>query len=104
MTLEETIQLLAKHRVLKWKGYVDGPRAGEGQLQAELELHPLAFVAQVEGPEMPKPGAFADTTGAGMCRCGHPLTSHGEHGLCLLGCDGASCELMDGNGKTTLSP
>jgi hypothetical protein len=117
MNLEETLQLLTKYRVLRFKGAVDSPHDtvdtnpnGSPRLRIErevleLELSPLAFMGAIEPAENHRAGAFSDQTGAGMCRCGHALTSHGEHGLCLLGCGDDACELVtDGNGKTTAGP
>jgi hypothetical protein len=113
MNLEETLQLLTKYRVLKFKGAVDlmtpediasGARWPQRE-PLELEFSPPALMGAIEPAENHRAGAFSDQTGAGMCRCGHALTSHGEHGLCLLGCGDDACELVtDGNGKTTAGP
>lgn len=105
MTLEETIQLLVKYRVTKFKGSVGAPMPGQralppeltyaqtGQVDVELELHPLAFA----GPADPdtKQGAFGTELADKKCNCGHPLTEHSEHGLCLQGCSTDVCGLGD---------
>lgn len=106
MNLEETLQLLTKYRVARFKGYIDAPRVADQQIPVELDISPLAFTQLTDGgPSMPKQGAFTDADGSGMCRCGHALTDHGEHGLCLRGCGDDACELVtDGNGKTTAGP
>lgn len=105
MTLEETLQLLVKYRVAKFKGAVDPPKGDTSYREVlEVELSPLAFVSvATEGSPMPDARPFVDPAGGKMCRCGHALTDHGGHGLCLLGCAGDACELLvtDGNGKTT---
>ncbi len=59
----------------------------------EVELHPMAFMGP---PELPgKQGPFGDVTSEGKCSCGHTLTEHSEHGLCLLGCSSDGCGPMN---------
>lgn len=83
MTLPELMELMAKHRAVRVK-----------TSEFEVELHPLAFVPDVDAADLfPKPGA-ADDTGGGMCLCGHALTEHSEHGLCLRGCGSDVCGPM----------
>ncbi len=75
-TLERVLGIMARHHVLKLK--MDG---------LELELHPLAFVKDIPTEQL----LDRDQPDAGMCRCRHSLTEHGEHGLCLNDCDPSSC-------------
>lgn len=74
--LPALVELMTKAKVLKLK-----------TPNFELELHPLAFSAEVPG----KGDAFGAGAGEEKCNCGHTLTAHSEHGLCLEGCNADAC-------------
>ncbi len=82
MTLPDLIKLMTETKALKVK-----------TADFEVELHPAAFFPETAAPT--KQGPFGDTTEGGRCSCGHALTEHGEHGLCLLGCSSDGCGPMN---------
>lgn len=78
---ERWIQMLRRNGASKFQGF------GFDML---VELHPAGPILDTS-PDMPAPKALQDLTGAGMCHCGHDMTAHGGHGLCLMGCNGEEC-------------
>lgn len=99
MSLEETIQLLVKYRVLRFKGAIDGPprppadgatpRIHFDREVLELELHPLAFSSETPDTGAGLKGDVADV----KCNCGHTISEHSQDGLCLHACTTDACGL-----------
>ena len=86
MAMSETARLAAIMDLMREKRalrvLVDG---------LEVELSPLAFPdapADAQG-RMPVPEDEA------RCPCGCPLSEHGDHGLCLNGCDPGKCDASE---------
>lgn len=77
---EALVLLMLKHGVSRLKS---------GDFEAEL-----GGVRHEVKPQAPQDVArmLRDAMGSDKCKCGHEMTSHGDHGLCLVGCPEDNCE------------
>lgn len=97
MTFEELVTTMVRHRVLRAKVITREPAHHQfapglgASTEFEVELHPLAFVDASAPAD--KAGPFPQDIADTKCNCGHPLTEHSEHGLCLQGCSTDVCGL-----------
>lgn len=55
----------------------------------EVELSPLAFP---DAPSGAPAGRLPIPVDEARCPCGCPLSEHGDHGLCLNGCEEGKCQ------------
>lgn len=102
--IERILLLLQKSNVRAVRSITSSKCSCGAELPAlhGVEFH-FAPIAASWAPEKAEKALLED--GPARCPCGHAETEHGNHGLCLLGCDEDKCipPRTDDYGKTPMT-